>query len=145
MLEKRKTSTAAVYALVLGILWTACMAGTTFAVTAQPPHIALCIILAIPGFLGWILPYFLYKKIQSKETEKVTSLLEGKYEEVLFLCALPVITKIFILRFLQSVINHILLICLIITWSKSYKKENFGLSGREHIRMKNSPAKVTAK
>ena len=37
------------------------MAGATFAVTAQPPQILLCIILAIPGFLGWILPYFLYK------------------------------------------------------------------------------------
>lgn len=85
-LEKRKTSVATVYALVLAIVGTAFMAGATFAVTAQPPHIVLCIILAIPGFLGWILPYFLYRKIQGKETEKVMPLIEAKYDEIYELC-----------------------------------------------------------
>lgn len=85
-LEKRKTSVATVYALVLAIVGTAFMAGATFAVTAQPPHIVLCIILAIPGFLGWILPYFLYRKIQGKVTEKVMPLIEAKYDEIYELC-----------------------------------------------------------
>ena len=58
------------------------MAGATFAVTAQPPHILLCIILAIPGFLGWILPYFLYKAGVRKQTEKMTPLIEEKYDEI---------------------------------------------------------------
>ncbi|MDE7277008.1 MAG: hypothetical protein K2N98_09195, partial [Lachnospiraceae bacterium] len=43
MLEKNKSSAATVYALVLGIIGTAFMAGSVFAITAQPPHILLCI------------------------------------------------------------------------------------------------------
>lgn len=85
-LEKRKTSAATVWALALGVIGTAFMAGSTFAVTAQPPHIVLCIILAIPGFLGWILPYFLYKRIQVKETEKIAPLIEAKYDEIYEIC-----------------------------------------------------------
>ena len=85
-LEKGKTSTATVYALVLGILGTAFMAGSTFAVTAQPPQVLLCIVLAVPGFLGWILPCFLYKMIRKKQTEKITPLIEAKYDEIYEIC-----------------------------------------------------------
>lgn len=85
-LERSKTSEALAYALALGIIGTAFMAGSTFAVTAQPPHIILCIVLAVPGFLGWIFPYFLYRKILQRRTEKVTPLIEEKYEEIYGLC-----------------------------------------------------------
>lgn len=85
-LEKEKTSTATVYALVLGIIGTAFMAGSTFAVTAQPPNYILCIILAVPGFLGWIFPYFLYKKVVGKQTGRVAPLIEEKYDEIYEIC-----------------------------------------------------------
>ncbi|MBD5450850.1 MAG: DUF2207 domain-containing protein [Lachnospiraceae bacterium] len=85
-LENEKTSTATAYALVLGIIGTVFMAGSTFAVTAQPPSYLLCIILAVPGFLGWIFPYFLYKKIVGKQTERVTPLIEEKYDEIYEIC-----------------------------------------------------------
>ena len=85
-LEKEKTSRPSVTALTVGILGTAFMAGSTFAVTAQPPRILLCIILAIPGFLGWILPYFLYKAGVRKQTEKMTPLIEEKYDEIYEIC-----------------------------------------------------------
>ena len=85
-LEKEKTSRPSVLALTVGILGTAFMAGVTFAVTAQPPQILLCIILAIPGFLGWILPYFLYKTGVRKQTEKITPLIEEKYDEIYEIC-----------------------------------------------------------
>ena len=85
-LEGRKTSAATVCSLVPGVIGTAFMAGSTFAVTAQPPHYILCILLAIPGFLGWIFPYFLYKKIVRKQTEKITPLIEAKYDEIYELC-----------------------------------------------------------
>lgn len=85
-LEQRKTSAAAAYAILLGVIGTAFMAGSTFAVTAQPPHYILCILLAIPGFLGWIFPYFLYKKIVGKQTEKITPLIEAKYDEIYEIC-----------------------------------------------------------
>ena len=41
-----------------------------------------CILLAVPGFLGWILPHFLYRRIAGKRTEKITPLMEAKYDEI---------------------------------------------------------------
>ena len=87
-LEGAKTSTATMYAIVLGIVGTAFMAGATLAVTAQPTpaHYILCILLAIPGFLGWICPYFLYKKKVAEKTEKIAPLIEAKYDEIYEIC-----------------------------------------------------------
>lgn len=85
-LEKSKTSQATVSALIIGILGTAFMAGSTFAVTAQPPQVILCIILAIPGFIGWLLPYFVYKRSVEKQTKKLTPLIEEKYDEIYEIC-----------------------------------------------------------
>lgn len=86
MLEKAKTSAATMYAIAAGIVGTAFMAGATFAVTAQPPQYVLCILLAIPGFLGWIAPYFLYKWKVRKQTQKLTPLIEEKYDEIYEIC-----------------------------------------------------------
>ena len=85
-LEKSKTSAATIYALIIGVLGTAFMAAATFAVTAQPPHIILCIVLAIPGFTGWILPYFAYTRVVERRTAKVTPLIEEKYDEIYAIC-----------------------------------------------------------
>lgn len=86
MLEKSKTSAATVYALIIAIVGTAFMAGATFAVTTQPPNVTWCILLAIPGFIGWILPYFVYRKVMGKQIEKVTPLIEDKYDEIYEIC-----------------------------------------------------------
>lgn len=85
-LEQRKTSGATAYAILFGVMGTAFMAGSVFAVTSQPPYYILCILLAIPGVLGWIFPYFLYKRIVRKHTEKITPLIEAKYDEIYDLC-----------------------------------------------------------
>lgn len=85
-LEKSKTSAATMYALILGVLGTAFMAGSTFAVTATPSHVIWCILLAVPGFIGWILPYFVYKRALGKQTQKVMPLIEEKYEEIYSIC-----------------------------------------------------------
>lgn len=86
ILEKSKTSAATICALIIAVAGTAFMAGATFAVTARPPHVALCILLAIPGFIGWILPYFVYKRVLGKQTEKVISLIEEEYDEIYEIC-----------------------------------------------------------
>lgn len=86
LLEKSKTSKATTYALLLGIVGTAFMAGSVFAVTAPQPHIILCILFAVPGFVGWILPYFVYRKVVREQTEKVNVLIEQKYDEVYSIC-----------------------------------------------------------
>ena len=85
-LEKSKTSAATVWALVVGIIGTAFMAGSTFAVTHEPPLIPLCILLAVPGFLGWILPYFLYRRIAAGQARKLQPVIEAKEEEIYQIC-----------------------------------------------------------
>lgn len=85
-LENSKTSQATIVALIIGILGTAFMAGSVFAVTAEPPIIWLCILLAVPAFAGWILPYFVYKKIKEEKSKKVTPYIEEKYDEIYEIC-----------------------------------------------------------
>lgn len=85
-LKKAQTSVATIWALVVGIIGTAFMAGSTFAVTHEPPYILLCIILAIPGFIGWILPYFIYQHVRRKQMQKLQPMIEEKYEEIYSIC-----------------------------------------------------------
>ncbi len=61
-------------------------AGSVFAVTADPSQILLCIILAVPAFAGWILPYFVYKKVKAEKIKKVTPYIEEKYDEIYEIC-----------------------------------------------------------
>jgi hypothetical protein len=85
-LEKSKSAKAMMYGLSVGIVGTIFMAGSVFAVTAEPPMIPLCIILAVPAFAGWILPYFIYKEVERKRTIKVKPLIEEKREEIYEIC-----------------------------------------------------------
>ncbi len=85
-LEKSKTTAATIYAIIIGIIGTAFMAGAVFAVTAKPPHYILCILLAIPAFLGWILPIFVFRRQTRRQTAIATPLIEEKYEEIYELC-----------------------------------------------------------
>lgn len=85
-LEKSKESKATMLSLIVGILGTVFMAGSVFAVTAESPLVALCVVLAIPGFTGWILPYFIYKKIRTRQTEMMNPLIEKKYDEIYEIC-----------------------------------------------------------
>ncbi|MGN0483741.1 MAG: hypothetical protein ACI4HI_09340 [Lachnospiraceae bacterium] len=85
-LEKAKTSKATAWALGIGVIGTVFMAGSTFAVTHEPPIVWLCVLLAIPGFIGWILPYFAYKKVVKKQVEKIQPLIEEKIEEIYVVC-----------------------------------------------------------
>ena len=85
-LEKSKTSVASIWAFIVGFIGTAFMAGSTFAVTHEPPMILLCILLAVPGFIGWALPYFLYHHIVVKQTKKIQPMIEAKQDEIYDIC-----------------------------------------------------------
>lgn len=86
LLERAKSSTASVVALTVALVGTAFMAGSTFAVVHEPPVIWLCILLAIPGFAGWILPYFLYHWAVRRKTQKIQPMIETKTEELYQVC-----------------------------------------------------------
>jgi len=85
-LERSKTSKPTVVALTIGFLGTAFMAGSVFAITSEPPIIWLCILLAIPAFIGWALPYFVYSSLVRKQSEEINQLIEDKYDEIYEIC-----------------------------------------------------------
>lgn len=85
-MEKSKTSSATMWTLVIAIIGTAFMAGSVFAVTHEPPMILLSILLAIPAFIGWILPPFVHKTMVRKRTAKLAPLIDQKYDEIYEIC-----------------------------------------------------------
>ena len=66
-------------------LTTAFLTGATFAFI-YAEMIPLMIILAIPGFIGWYLPYMLYKKIRAKKNSAVMPLVESQYDALYAVC-----------------------------------------------------------
>lgn len=86
MLQKSKSSKAAVISLTIGLVGTAFMAGSVFAVTASTPVIWLCIILAVPAFGLWALAPILYPRLVAKRSAVVNELIEKKYDEIYKIC-----------------------------------------------------------
>lgn len=85
-LERSRTSSATIWAIVVGLVGTAFIAGATFAAVHVPPRYGLCAVLAVPGFAGWTLPYFLFQKLSAKRAKVVTELVERKYDEIYEIC-----------------------------------------------------------
>lgn len=85
-LYKSRTSMATAISIAIGFIGTAFMAGSTFAVVNEQPIIWLCILLAIPGFAGWIAPYFVFRAIVRKRDNIINSLIEDKYDEIYEIC-----------------------------------------------------------
>lgn len=83
-LESSKYIRASVVAYAVGISGTVFMAGSVFSITAD--KLIPCIVLAIPAFIGWGLPYFLYRGIMKKKTAQVTPLIDQKYDELYAVC-----------------------------------------------------------
>lgn len=83
-LENLKVKKAAIVAYTVGVLGIAFMAGSVFSYIGN--ILPLSIVLAIPGFLGWILPYFLFCNIRKKKTKEVEPLINRKQDEIYKVC-----------------------------------------------------------
>lgn len=83
-LERSKIMSASAVAYAIGIVGTAFMAGSVFAYLAN--MLPLSVILAIPGFAGWIIPYFCYCGIRKKKTDNVMPFIDKKYDEIYEVC-----------------------------------------------------------
>ena len=81
-LERAKTGGATMVALIVGIFGTAFMAGAVFSITWPTPHIILSIMLSIPAFIGWLIPYYLYRNIVMKKTKELMHMIDEKKEEI---------------------------------------------------------------
>lgn len=85
-LEQSKTTGATLCAIVVGMTGSAFLALATFASVHVPPLVVRAIVLAIPGFAGWILPWFLYRWMVRRRTKVADELIERKYDEIYEIC-----------------------------------------------------------
>ncbi len=85
-LEKNKTSKATSASIALGILGTVLMAISVFAVTAQPPHIILCILFGVPALVMWGIAPILYRRIHVKQSAVASELILKKWDEIFEIC-----------------------------------------------------------
>jgi hypothetical protein len=85
-LEKAKTSTAMIISMAIGLIGTAFLAGSVFAVTHEPPMILLTVVLGLPGIVGWVLPPLLNGKFVKRSVDKLTPLIEAKRDEIYEVC-----------------------------------------------------------
>ena len=83
-MEQSKAVTASMVAFTVGVVGCAFLAGSVFAFLGG--LIPLCILLAIPGIVGWITPYWLYKTITRKKTAHVTPFIEKAYDNLYAVC-----------------------------------------------------------
>lgn len=83
-LERSKASYPTIIAMTIGLIGTAFMAGSVFAITNQ--LVILCAILAVPAFIGWALGYFSYGWAQTRRIAKVAPILEQTYDAAASYC-----------------------------------------------------------
>jgi hypothetical protein len=83
-LEKSKTSIAGIAAFTIGIIGSAFMAGSVFAYMAG--MLPIMVILALPGLLGWIFPYFCYTQVKAKQDQKLSPLIDKQFDAVYEVC-----------------------------------------------------------
>jgi hypothetical protein len=70
-LEESKRTTAAALSYAVGLIGTVFMGVSVFSHLAG--MLPLSIFMALPGFAGWILPYFIYQAEKNRKTRKVGS------------------------------------------------------------------------
>lgn len=83
-LERDKVFKAAAMAYLVGAIGTAFLAGSVFCWLGS--LVLPSVILAIPGFTGWVAPYLLYRAISIRKTAEVTPMIGQKYDEIYAVC-----------------------------------------------------------
>ena len=83
-LEKSETTAATIVSFSVGLVGTALLGGAMFSYLAG--MLPLMVVLAIPGFIGWIVPYFCYQKLKRTRRQQIAPLIEQKHDEIYEVC-----------------------------------------------------------
>jgi len=83
-LEDSKSSSATTAAYIVALIGAAFMAASVF--TLLGSMLPLSIIMAVPGFACWILPYFIYRSMKDSKTRKVGPQIEKQYDNIYDVC-----------------------------------------------------------
>ena len=83
-LEESKAIAPSVIAYAVGIVGAAFTTGAVFAGLAN--SIVLCIVLAIPALVGWVVPYFAFNRVKKNKEEKVAPMIDRQYDAIYEVC-----------------------------------------------------------
>ena len=83
-LEKSETTLASIVAYSVGLAGTALLDGASFSYLAG--MLPLMVVLAVPGLIGWIAPYFFYQKFKRNKSRQVAPIIEQKHDEIYEVC-----------------------------------------------------------
>lgn len=83
-LERSGTTMASIAAFTAGLAGTALLGGAMFAYLRG--LLPLMVVLAVPGFPGWIVPYFCYQRLRQKRERQIAPLIERKNDEIYSVC-----------------------------------------------------------
>ena len=86
VLEKSPVQRGTLAAIVAGLVGCIFLAGSVFAVTAEPPQILWCVLLGFPGLLAWILTLPMCRRFTQRRRAEVTPLIDGKHDEIQEIC-----------------------------------------------------------
>ena len=85
-LEKEPNTISFIYAMSIGLLGTIFLALSVFSFTGNEIYYVPFILCGIIGIIGWILPYFIYKKIKSIKEQENISLIDEQYNIIYDVC-----------------------------------------------------------
>lgn len=83
-LENSKKSSAMIVALSIGVVGLSLLVGAVFSFLANLT--ALFIVMALVGFIGCALPYFVYNKVRKNKDIKVNPLIDRQYDIIYETC-----------------------------------------------------------
>ena len=83
-LERSRTTAASIAAFTIGLAGTALLGGAVFAYLNG--LLPMMVSLAVPGVLGWIIPYFSYQKLRQRREKQLSPMIEQKFDEIYTLC-----------------------------------------------------------
>lgn len=84
-LEDSKTIGATIVSYIIGLLGTVFMGFSVF--SYLDGLLSLSIVLAVPGFIGWILPFIIYQVVKGGRTRKIAPLIQKENDAIYEVCA----------------------------------------------------------
>lgn len=85
-LEKEPFTKGLIISMSVGLIGTVFLALSVFSITLVSPLYIPFILCGIIGIIGWVLPYFIYKKIKILKEKENVSLIDEQYNTIYDSC-----------------------------------------------------------
>ena len=85
-MEQSKSTMPTLWAITVGIIGCFFMAASVMAVSGSVQHWLACAVFGAPGVCCWVTPYFLYRALLERQIDRLSPLIEKKYDELYEIC-----------------------------------------------------------